>query len=462
MGRKKKSGLIYKQRVFFLCAILLVAGALIGFVFALRDWYSVNPVRRNASVKLSFTYDGAAQNKMPNGEPFTVEAIKSDKVINRALEKLALAGECDTELIKESMRIKGSFPEDVMERLSSYNSVYDYEIEGIINQEKYYATEYTITLFDDFKPGVSTNRLKSILETICEEFESYFRNTYVYTMNDDSENRAAFMEEIDYRQQIEVIKNRLDMVEDYAGYLYSVDSNFSYNGISFNDISVRCEDLKNNYLSGMEAKVMMKVYSKDPERLKNMYQYRINLLNNQVKRTEENLEEVETLIENYQMDDILYVGMGGDSVVSVGSNSTKTYETLVTKKINLTDRITGLNADLLKYKDYLRDLNNEKATDAEMTKAEMELDNIVAKLDSIEVTLREMLDAFNLYKLKEEDIVITDVNYNSPSILSFSFIKRMIKFCLPIYLLMFALFGVNMMIGQIKGLNERKTEMKNA
>jgi hypothetical protein len=26
---------------------------------------------------------------------------------------------------------------------------------------------------------------------------------------------------------------------------------------------------------------------------------------------------------------------------------------------------------------------------------------------------------------------------------------------------MFAIFGVNMMIGQIKGLNERKTEMNN-
>ncbi len=462
MERKKRSALIYKQRVLLLCAILLIAGALIGFVFALRDWYSANPVRRSVSVKLNFTYDGAAHNKMPNGEAFTIEGIKSDKVIDRALENLVLKGECDTQLIKECLRIKGSFPKDVMERVSSYNSVYDYEGVGSVNQEQYYATEYTITLYDDFKPGISTDRLKSILGAICDEFETYFRDTYVYKMNDDSENREAFMTKIDYRQQIDVIRNRLDMVEDYAGYLYSVDANFSYKGMNFKDIGVRCEDLKNNYLSGMEAKVMMKVYSKDPERLKNMYQYRINILNNQVKRTEENLKEVETLIDNYQMDDILYVGMGGESVVAIESNSTKTYEALVTEKINLTDKITELNAETLRYKGYLQDLTNEKATSAETAVAEMEINDIVTKMDSIEATLREMLDAFNLYKLKEEDIVITSVKYNSPSILSFAFIKRMIKFCVPIYLFMFAFFGVNMMIGQIKGLNERKTEMKNA
>lgn len=462
MARKKRSALIYKQRVLLLYAVLFAAGALIGFVFALRDWNSVNPVRRNVSATISFSYDGAAHNKMPNGEPFTVEGIKSDKVIDRALEKLVLKGDYDTQLIKESMRIKGSFPEDVMDRLSSYNSVYDYDGVGSVNQEQFYATEYTITLFDDFKPGISTDRLKSILGAICEEFETYFRNTYVYTMNDDSENRAAFMAKIDYRQQTEVIRNRLDMVEDYAGYLYSVDTNFFYKGISFKDICVKCEDLKDNYLSGMEAKVMMKVYSKDPERLKNMYQYRINILENQVKRTEENLKEVEALIDNYRMDDILYVGMGGESVVAIESNSTKTYEALVSEKIKLTDRITELNAEKLRYKGYLQDLNNDKATTAETAVAELEINEIVNKMDNIEATLREMLDAFNLYKLKEDDILITEVKYNSPSIISFAFVKRMIKFCLPIYLLMFALFGVNMMIGQIKGLNERKTEMKNA
>jgi hypothetical protein len=456
--RMKNKTMAYKQKVLILCLILLAAGTLIGFFFSLRDWKKINSVRRNVSIKINFAYDGVARNKLPNGEPFTVDGIKNNEVIEGALQNLGLSDKYDIELIRESMRIKGSYPNDVMERLSDYESVYDYNGLGNVNKDQYYATEYTITLYDDFKEGISAEDLKEILKAITDEYEQYFRNSYVYKYNDDSKNRSDFMNEVDYRQQIEVLKNRIEMVEDYSLFLYMADSNFSYNNLNFNDIGVRCEDIKNNNLSGLEAKVMMKVYSKSPERLQNMYQYRINLLDDQVKRAEENLKEMENLIDNYEMDDILYVGMGGEAVVAIESNSTETYEALVTRKIDLTNKITGLNSDILKYKGYLSDLSNEKATSAETAIVEKEINDIVNKIYSVEMTLREMLDAFNEYKLGEEDILIGNVRYNSPSIFSFAFIKKMIKFSIPVYLIMFAFFGINMMVNQIKIFKRKNIE----
>ena len=98
-----------------------------------------------------FTYDGVAQNKLPNGEAFTIDGILRDDVIESALVELGLKDYYSVDSIRGSMMVKGSFPKDVIDRLSTYNSVYDYNVYRDVEEENYYPSVYTITLFDDYQ-----------------------------------------------------------------------------------------------------------------------------------------------------------------------------------------------------------------------------------------------------------------------------------------------------------------------
>ena len=314
-----------------------------------------------------------------------------------------------------------------------------------------------MTLYDDFEEGMSATKLRRMLTAIVEEYKKHFIEDYVYSINDDSKYRQEFMDSVDYRQQASVVRNRLDTVADYAAYLYAIDPGFIVDGSSFNDIVVRCREIKNNSLSKLEATIMMKVYSKDPERLRNMYNYKIDELTNLVNRTKENLEEINKLIEGYEMDDILYIGMGGDSVVSIQSNSVATYEELVTKKIEITNSLTNYNSQIELYKLYLADLGKDRATDAELAAAERDMQELVDKCNVIEYTMKNMVTEFNKVNVNNDDIIIGEITYTSPNVVSMSFVNRFVKYALPGYMLMFFIFSLNMVIGAAKRLKKEGT-----
>ena len=467
MGNSKKNnGVISDQKktlrknnLLFGLALLMI-GIVIGFVLACYDLYKANPVKRSASTTIEFTYNGAALNQMPNGQPFTIEGIKKAEVVEAALKNIGLSGKYNTEDVRASIRVKGYFPGDIMERLVSYESVYNLISEHGVKKDNVYTTAYEVTLFDTFDPSVSSGDLKKLLTGIVSQYEKYFRANYVYPVNDDSENRVSFMESVDYRQQIDVLRNRLKTIDEYAAFLFNEDANFIHNGMNFNDICVRCRDVENNNLSNLEATVMMKVYSKNPERLSNMYQYRINLLNTNVKRVTENLAEIDALIDNYEMDDILYVGMGGDSVVTIESHSVETYESLITQKIELTSRLTSLNSEIDIYKGDIEDLSKEKATAAETEAVEKEMTSIVSKLTGIEAAMEEMIKAFNEYRLGDDEIIIGETQYKVPSIFSFGFFVRFCKLAFPVFMLMFVVFGMKQVADQKKLFEEKMARNK--
>ena len=443
-----------KRRRMALYIFLFIIGTVIGGALALRDMYKTNPVKRKVSTVIEFTYDGVGRNKMPNGVPFTIDDIKSEKVITRALQRLDLSDKYSAAAITDSVRTKGIFPEDILERVNSYESVYDYDSTGNIIPESFYTTSFEITLFDDFDESLSRAALRRILIAITEEYKEFFLENYVFAMNDDSKARQEFMDSVDYRQQATVVRNRLDTLADYASYLYSVDPGFTLNEATFSDIVVRCRDLENNNLANLDATIMMKVYSKEPDRLRSMYNYLIDQLNNKVTRTKENLNEINKLIEGYEMDDILYIGMGGDSVVAIQSNSVSTYEDLMTKKIEITNNLTEYNAEIEMYKQYLQDLNRDVATDIEIAAAEDAMQNIVDKVNVIEYALKSMITEFNKVNVDHDDIIIGEITYTSPNVISMSYVKRFVKYALPGYLLMFFVFSMNMMIGAAKRLKK--------
>lgn len=455
--KNAKTNKLKKKNRFVLCLTMLVIAGIIGLVIAAVDFFAINPTQRSVSISMEFNYDGAAENQMPNDEPFTIDGIRTDEVIGAALAELGKQDKYSTESIRNSLSIMGVFPENVIDRISEYISVYEYineetdEIKTTNNVRKsnYYPTAYSITLFDDFNTKASESEMEEILQKIVEKYREYFIKHYVYVYTSENTEEILSLEDLDYRLQLSYIRGKSDTLQSYAKQLYNKQPNFIYNGQNFNDFYVKCYDVERNILSRLEAVIYLKAYSKNPERLLNMYEYRLTLLNNQLASEKDKLTQLQTLIDSYELDDTLYI-MGGENVVTIGSKAVGTYEDLTGRRINIENNITSINESIAKYQEYIDDIKKAQQDSSYLDTVKTDISTADAKVTALEKEFAEMVKAYNDYLVTAEDVVNTETYFNSPKIISGSFIKRVIKYAMPLCLITFAMFCIVMIVDEKK------------
>lgn len=454
--KKKTGNTRLKKRLKFGLALLVIAG-IIGVVIALIDFYALNPTQRSVSISMEFNYDGAAENKMPNDEPFTIDGIKNDEIIESALADLGKQDVYTTESIRNSMSIMGAFPEDVIDRISEYTSVYEFVDEGSdeikstsnVRKSNYYPTVYSITLYDDFNTKASESEMTQILEKIVEKYKAYFLANYVYVYSYENTEEILGLEDLDYRLQLSYIRGKSDTLQSYAKQLYNKQQNFKYNGQNFNDFYVKCYDVERNIISRLEAVIMLKAYSKNPERLLNLYEYRISLLSNELKHQKDKLTEVLAIKDSYELDDTLYI-MGGDNVVTIGSKATGTYEDLTTRTSSINSRITAINEEITKYQEYIDDIKKAQQNSPYLDTVKADIESANNKISQLETEFAEMVKAYNDYLVTADDIDNTETQFTSPKLISGTFIKRAIKYAAPLCLLAFIVFCAVMIADEKK------------
>lgn len=454
--KKKTGNTRLKKRLKFGFALLVIAG-IIGVVIALIDFYALNPTQRSVSISMEFNYDGAVENKMPNDEPFTIDGIKNDEIIESALADLGKQDAYTAESIRNSMTIMGAYPEDVIERISEYTSVYDFvdeatsEIKSTSNVRKsnFYPTVYSITLYDDFNSKASESEMTQILEKIVEKYKAYFLRNYVYVYSYENTEEILGLEDLDYRLQLSYIRGKSDTLQSYAKQLYNKQQNFKYNGQNFNDFYVKCYDVERNIISRLEAVIMLKAYSKNPERLLNLYEYRISLLNNELKHQKDKLNEVLAIKDSYELDDTLYI-MGGDNVVTIGSKATGTYEDLTTRTASINSRITSINEEITKYQEYIDDIKKAQQNSPYLDTVKADIESANNKISQLETEFAEMVKAYNDYLVTADDLDNSNTYYTSPKLISGTFIKKAIKYAAPLCLLAFIVFCAVMIADEKK------------
>ncbi|MCR5685281.1 MAG: hypothetical protein K6G81_07635, partial [Lachnospiraceae bacterium] len=395
-------------------------------------------------------YEGAANGLTPTGEILALDGVKNKDLIQDVLTELGLDGKYSVESIQDSLDVKASYPDDVLARVQAYNSLYDFSASRDVQQENFYPTIVGITLYDDFDTSISEADMRKLLSTLAESYRSRFLKDNVFAYSRAVTEDILDVTDADYRYQLDIIKKQLNIIGRYAGELYESNISFSHNGISFNDLSLKCQSIIDNELSNLEALIILNSYSKSPVRLRNQYQYEIGLLTNELEQKQTNLEELDALVASYEMDDILYIPMG-DSYVRVDSNSTEVYEELMDKKQELTDRITTLNSNIAIYNQYITDLNIATSP-RESKDLQNKLTAASEKLVTIEDEFSSMLKAFTESVITEDNIIIERLRFVSPSLFSFSFIARAVKCALPVCLCTLLLFFGFMIFHEMKRL----------
>lgn len=453
---KKKLSAFQKRLVRYL--IIVCITGIIGVIIASVKFFGSEKIRRNASAYIEFTYDGAAQNLTPTGEKFSIDAIYSDKVLDAAIEKAGLTGKYTADKVKGSMAVDGSYPGDVIGKIKEYNSLYNFSESRNVSINDYYPTIFTVTLFDEFDTSISESSLNKLVQAIVDEYKEYFLNKYIYAFDMEEFDALLEQNDYDYAQRVKILKRRLQILENYSGEMYELDTNFRQDGKSFNDIRIKCLEIENDSLNKAEASIMMDVLTISSEKLRNQYEYEKKLLENEKEYKEISLEEINKLIENYQMDGILYIP-SGDSMIKIDGNSKETYEKLVDKKREISDRLVEIEAEIARFDIYLKDMQKTVyGSSSKNQKIVAELESINQKIFEQRDTFKSMIKAYNASKIPDDALYVSETEYRDAKLFSMSFVLAVLKSAGPLCIIVILICCLHAAFCEIrnykKSLNE--------
>lgn len=465
--------------------VLLICG-IVGLALTAALFFG-KPDKTTASARLQFTFEGAPEGLAPNGRPFNISEIASDEVLTTALREAGLEGAYTPEQLRVCLTARGVFPKDMVDQVTSYASLLDFTTSRSTNVGDYHPTVFDVSLSSDFDKSISEEKLVALMQNILVAFRNRFAQVYANGL--ETESLLFTLDQYDYPQQLEILQNHYEMISEYAMEVYAWKPVFRWQGLGFNDISVRLNNLINSDIGRLNADLTMNALTKDTIRLLTRYQFEIRDLSNQLEKQTEHLKKMDAIIDKYSKNEIIYLSTA-DSLTKIDGNSSETYDALVDRRKKVADDITDINSRISEYQLKLADLIGEDAfadqkadvanveadaanveadaasveadagqspeealTDVvEMTEAEIaqaaedaeretqaqkdalekNLSTLVEKGQAILHDFKAMLEAFNQEQINELNLAATSVRYDAPRVLSGAFVKKAIMVAGPI------------------------------
>lgn len=451
--------------------IVLIACGLAGTVLAAILFFGEAGSPYAAS-SIQFSFEGAADGKAPNGYAFDVSGLTSDDVLNEALEATGMAGTYTAEQVRSSLNVTGVYPEKIAEQMTKYVSLLSADAGTQAAVSDYHATQYSVTLYNDFDRNISSGKLTELLGAIMTAYRTRFTQTYGPSLA--KTDPITNLSEYDYAQQLEAIGGSVTQQSRYAEELAEMAPDFLPDQKGFGDIAVRYASLEND-INRLNATIALNAVSKNRERLQKRYEMEIRTQQYQLESLTEELKLIEAQVNTYDKDGIIYVSANG-TLQQVGSDD-GTYDKLVKKRKEVTDKIAETNAKIALYQSRLDDMTGAAAKAAQATEGsedlaaaeeltarekqqlqetvEKKLETLYAKKNEIEADFSAMLEAYTAREINEKTVSVDKVKYKAPSLLSGAFAVKVIKTAGP-------LCAVGFMVCMVMLIISRRKEEKRA
>ncbi|MBP5489002.1 MAG: hypothetical protein J6Y10_00175 [Lachnospiraceae bacterium] len=345
---KKSLPVLWRRIIGILCAALVI-GIIVSFVTFFKS-QSADTI----SVSLQMSFDGAADGIAPNGYRFDVTELLSDEVLEKALKASAMDSKYTAEELRKCITLSGRYPKDIVNQTMSYDSLLNFTANRELTVDKFHPTQFTITMSNASSSEMTKPQMEKLLKNIMAAYKEYFATVSV--MGRPAESEPFDLAEYDYTQQLEIIERRIEILMEYATELYTKEPSFRSNGTGFNDIAVRLNNLVNNDISRISAKLTLNALTKNPERLLSQYRYELKNLNNQLDAQSKVMKLIDEMITAYEKSEILYIS-SADALTKIDGNSSETYDSLIEARKEIADSNTKLSTRkediLLKLQDLL-------------------------------------------------------------------------------------------------------------
>lgn len=383
----KKYFLVLKKFfIYWLIAAVIIAVCNVSFnIFKSVSTGEVSSI-------VNFSFDGIESGLDPNGNKFDVNDIKSSNIIKYALEELGY-GDMDPEIIKNSISIDGITPDNVIDRITAYTPQYSSDTintSQAVQETTYYPTQYEIKIVCE-KANISHKEAANILNKITEKYQDIFYSNYGYNTALEKAVTSIDYTEYDYVDSITVFNTSLRSLQNYINELSANDNTRfrAENGYTFADISASIDTICDENLDWISSFIIINNSTKDKENLIANYKFKIEQLNRKKKTAEDMIASISSTIETYEKDSIVILGNATDTSSASLTQSSETYNDLITRKINSQSELSTCNQNIDLYSKRLKALESGKVNSANNKIVEQELQKISDKINSLAATINE-------------------------------------------------------------------------
>ena len=409
---------------------LLIIAIILGIILSLVNFLAVNPSREYVSARIELLYDGAADGLAPNGEKFSIDNLKDEAILSAALEECGLADKISLEELSRNIVIRGAYPSNIIDQIKSFKSLLTADPTREVSLKEYHPTTFSATIYNEFSSKIESSKLRSLMSAILDKYKTYYVGLYDAGMDSDTLSAIYNIEDYDYAQTIKLMRTRLNIIQRYAGDLYTREPSFmDENNNTFDVLSTKVDTLVNNDIQGLSANITINALSKDTERLIGQYEYEVKVLGFQTEALNEYLEKLNALIDSYKKDSTIYMS-SGDSVITVEGNSEETYESLVDNKVAVTNLLASIKTQIDDYNGLIEDLKTgmgTRDTEAATKRMESQLESTWAKITALKADFDALAAKYNEKFVSQNDVRIGEVKYHGNSVASTAYIKTLFK-----------------------------------
>ena len=420
-------GSIFRQMKRYLLVWIVLAAVLAMLTTSFVFLFSGRIVTSSITALVSFNYSGIESGKAPDGSTFDVNKIKSPNVIENALDDVGESSSL-SENIRSNISIKGIIPDDALDKISLYQSVYSQGGSAALDAVNsllaigYYPSYYVIN-FDYATAGITIDDGKKILDRILENYQDYFFRTYGYNEALGSSVVAVDYKDYDYPEAVDVFNSTLDSLEQYVQKLSNDDTtNFRSNetGYTFSDLLTTIDTVKSADLDALSSYITINNITNDKEMLLTYYQYRIEEMERERKVSQSELDSVTNSINEYEKDTLLVFGNGNgaENGETTYQQASEKYDELINQKIEIQDSVSRCSQRIEYYKDRISAMNENSGTvKVDSEEVEKELSSLYDKIkDLIDVTNKTADEYYETVTFANAYNILVPATGNAPQV----------------------------------------------
>jgi len=361
-----------------------------------------------ASASINFSFSGIESGLDPNGNKFEVDEIKSEDIVQAALDELKLT-DLDAKEVAKTISIDGIVPLNVIDRITSYESFYnaeEYDYLKYVQDRTYYPTQYKMYINNN---NLSNKDEVELINKITEIYADVFNEKYGYNTSMESAVRSIDYREYDYVDAVDVFSTTLGSLKNYINELAKTDNTRfkAENGYTFADVSESIDTIRTENLEWIASYINYNNVTKDRETLIANYEFRIENLKRDKIVAEENIESLNRTIEDYEKDAIIVFGNADGANTSFNKGS-GTYDNLIAKKIHAEATASRCTEQIDRYEKRIKSLKNSTTKQSDIEIVEMEFEKLSVKIDSLlEIANETSSEYYNKVKLNNVYTVLS-------------------------------------------------------
>ena len=430
-----------KNKHLFIPLFVFIGACLLSLVISIIEYKGINRALAYSSETIQFNYDGASDGKDPNGNKFNPVTFLSDDVVEAALAKSEL--NYKVEDVRPYIAMENVVPENIVDEVNSYEKLLNNDDKNTrnISTNDYYPVRYRFIVYQDL--GVSKSKLSAFVNNIVDEYCNKFYETYKKSFASEAYDSLLDIADYDYLYQAQIYVTRFNILMDYADKLYQErGDDFVVEGKSFKTLYLKARGYIETDADRVNKLIVLNALSNDSEKLKDYYTYLKETYTKDKEKYTADKAAIEAQIAAYVHDNesATVVVANGDSVMTVDSNTSDTYNALMNEQLEINNHITSLTKQIQECDDALTKIASASGDAALKTTVEGMLADLGEDYEDLETLFNAMLTAYNERYIKDSVINRNPVGYTSNSLFTLAFIVRCIKNAAPI--LMMTLFGI--------------------